>query len=425
MITASEWAAYNAAVSRISDGAASSVKGLVLGWCRAHPDATVGEAREAAKLIMEGQVQGYDELASAFAAEWYDRQAEAGGIGLQNAVTCAVYSPAKSDDVARYQVRKLMNEGAGAFAKACGEYARNDALRALNETIIANAGRDRKKGVRFARVPGGGETCTFCLMLAGRGAVYHSRKSAGEFRHFHRHCDCKVVPGFENDPDAELVEGVRPKELRDQWRRFEQIESYELPTQQESALKAACTARRVSLARNPAELADLFEEASRSAWVDFAKQKTEENYRTTVGRFVRLLGQEFDARWECGTTVNEAGTTIYAKPNGDELWVASKISALENYLRFLPSDQAIVPDVETTSGFAEIKCPSSANKVSKRLRHAAAQLASQGYGEKKTYLGLHRMNDVERARGVAADVQASGIVENVWVVMPDGQILRP
>ena len=54
-------------------------------------------------------------------------------------------------------------------------------------------------------------------MLASRGAVYHTRKTAGEFRHFHRRCDCKVVPGFEVDPDAELVEGVRPEELRDQW----------------------------------------------------------------------------------------------------------------------------------------------------------------------------------------------------------------
>ncbi|WP_419060046.1 hypothetical protein [Ellagibacter isourolithinifaciens] len=60
-------------------------------------------------------------------------------------------------------------------------------------------GRDRDKGVTFARVPTGTETCTFCLMLASRGAVYHSRKTAGEFKHFHRNCDCKVVPSFEVD----------------------------------------------------------------------------------------------------------------------------------------------------------------------------------------------------------------------------------
>ncbi|MDO4854421.1 MAG: hypothetical protein Q4A43_03285 [Coriobacteriia bacterium] len=107
------------------------------------------------------------------------------------------------------------------FAKACGEYARNDVLRALNETIMANAKRDRSKGVRFARVTTGRETCTFCLMLASRGAVYHSRQSAGEFRHFHRHCDCKVVPGFEDDPMAELVQGHDPKDELRRWQRVE------------------------------------------------------------------------------------------------------------------------------------------------------------------------------------------------------------
>ncbi len=59
---------------------------------------------------------------------------------------------------------------------------------------------------------------------ASRGAVYHSRKTASELRHFHRRCDCKVVPGFEDDPDTELVEGVRPKELREPWREFKDID---------------------------------------------------------------------------------------------------------------------------------------------------------------------------------------------------------
>ena len=82
--------------------------------------------------------------------------------------------------MARYQAKKLAKEGDAAFARACGEFARNDAFRSLNETIIANVGRDRDRGAAFARVPAGTETFTFCLMLASRGAVYHSRKTAGE-----------------------------------------------------------------------------------------------------------------------------------------------------------------------------------------------------------------------------------------------------
>lgn len=159
------------AASKIGDGAASAVEQRVLRWCRSHEGASVAEKREAAKLIMDGRVQGYDDVAA--------------------------------------------------------EFARNDAFRSLNETIIANVGRDRDKGARFARVPTGTETCTFCLMLASRGAVYHTRKTAGEWRHFHRGCDCKVVPSFEGDPDAELVQGVKPRELYERYKQFKEIDSEE------------------------------------------------------------------------------------------------------------------------------------------------------------------------------------------------------
>lgn len=166
---------------KIGDGAASAVEQRVLGWCRSHEGASVAEKREAAKLIMEGFVQAYDDKAAGFASQWYDYRAEQGGARLRQAVTMTVYEPESVDEVARYQAKKLAKEGDAAFARACGEFARNDALRSLNETIIANVGRDRGKGAAFARVPTGTETCAFCLMLASRGAVYHTRKTAGEF----------------------------------------------------------------------------------------------------------------------------------------------------------------------------------------------------------------------------------------------------
>lgn len=227
MISAEEFREYNRGAAEIGDGAASAVEQRVLGWCRAHKDATVAEKREAAKLIMEGFVQAYDDKAAEFASQWYDYRAEQGGARLRQAVTMTVYEPGSVDDVARYQAKKLAKEGDAAFARACGEFARNDAFRSLNETIIANVGRDRDKGAMFARVPTGTETCTFCLMLASRGAVYHTRKTAGEWRHFHRGCDCKVVPSFEGDPDAELVQGVKPKELYERYRTLKQIDSME------------------------------------------------------------------------------------------------------------------------------------------------------------------------------------------------------
>lgn len=225
MITAKEWKAYNDGVAEISDKTEQEVIRRLLAWNAANPGATVAETREYAKTVMEALVRSGSSLASSFAAKWYDYRAEQEHVKLDQAITAAVYNPKKTDAVARYQAKKLVAGSFGEFAKACGEYARNDALRALNETIMANAKRDRSKGVRFARVPTGRETCTFCVMLAGRGAVYHTRESAGEFGHFHRHCDCKVVPGFEDDPMAELVEGHDPKDAYEAWRRVKQIDA--------------------------------------------------------------------------------------------------------------------------------------------------------------------------------------------------------
>ena len=224
MISSAEFAAYNRAVARIGDKAASDVEASVLAWCRANASASVAEKREAAKLIMDGYIQGYDDIAAEFAAEWYDHRAQKSGVALDQAITMTTYKPESVDDVARYQAKKLAKGGDAEFAKACGEYARNDAFRSLNETIIANVGRDKDRGARFARVPTGFETCTFCLMLASRGAVYHTRKSAGEWKHFHRGCDCKVVPSFEDDPYAEVVEGVKPRELQERYKVFKQID---------------------------------------------------------------------------------------------------------------------------------------------------------------------------------------------------------
>lgn len=120
----------------------------------------------------------------------------------------------QENDVARYQAKKLAKEGDAAFARACGEFARNDAFRSLNETIIANVGRDRDRGAMFARVPTGFETCAFCLMLASRGAVYHSRKTAGEWGRFHRGCDCKVVPSFEGDGTIKNLHVIHSRDNR-------------------------------------------------------------------------------------------------------------------------------------------------------------------------------------------------------------------
>lgn len=48
----------------------------VLGWCRSHKGASVAEKREAAKLIMEGFMQAYDDKAAEFTPQWYNHRAQ-------------------------------------------------------------------------------------------------------------------------------------------------------------------------------------------------------------------------------------------------------------------------------------------------------------------------------------------------------------
>lgn len=108
------------------------------------------------------------------------------------------------------------------FVDAAAGVMANSMKRSLNDTIMKNAKRDKEAGVRFARVPTGSETCAFCFMLATRGAVYHTRESAGEMGQYHPHCDCKVMPGFGGSSrHDELVEGWRPEEALERLKAIE------------------------------------------------------------------------------------------------------------------------------------------------------------------------------------------------------------
>ena len=84
--------------------------------------------------------------------------------------------------------------------------------RAAGTMMMENAARD-PLSPRFARVPSGGETCKFCLMLAGRGFVCHSKKTAGEFGHYHDNCDCRIVASW----DKNGVEGYDPTAYHNEW----------------------------------------------------------------------------------------------------------------------------------------------------------------------------------------------------------------
>ena len=224
MISATQWEAYNKAVAKITDEAKDATSKQLASWLAEH-DATVAEARAAAQRILAANAELYSQQAAALAAEWYDAQGKATGMKLDRAVTSVTVDRDSLSKTVRYQAQKLIDGDVGGFCDAVGEWAENEAKRALNATIMANAKRDRRKGVRFARVTSGRNTCAFCLMLAGRGAVYHTRQSAGELNRFHRHCSCKIVPCYSGNKYEVLVEGHDPKEAKRLWSKVAELDA--------------------------------------------------------------------------------------------------------------------------------------------------------------------------------------------------------
>ena len=89
-------------------------------------------------------------------------------------------------------------------------------------------------------------------MLASRGFVYKSDKSAGRFGHFHRNCDCRVAAST----DADGLEGYDPDRERELWQRFEEIDAGKGSKAEKEAAKRAALGEGSSI--NPKRPQDVF-----------------------------------------------------------------------------------------------------------------------------------------------------------------------
>jgi hypothetical protein len=164
------------------------------------------EALPAFKAAVVQEVQRHAQVSATLAVQQYRRERVAAGAGrgftpipadppviaqVSQAVDWAV-QPLWSADVL---TQPLTEAGSSAIADAKARLAAAAERQVLDtgrQTIVDNAQADRKaKG--WARVPEPG-ACSFCLMLATRGAVYRSEQSA-EFK-THDHCRCHVEPVF-------------------------------------------------------------------------------------------------------------------------------------------------------------------------------------------------------------------------------------
>lgn len=166
----------------------------------------IAALRNACTEVLQAVCGTYADLSAARAAEFYDEARKAQGVGGgYRAVADPLRDPAKTESSVRSLIQSVVDTGeTGVFGRALLSRVDLEVRRSANECVAGNARRDPAKP-RYARVPSGGETCGFCLMLASFGFNYRSMEAAS---HCHKHCDCRVVPSFGKgsvpgyDPDA-------------------------------------------------------------------------------------------------------------------------------------------------------------------------------------------------------------------------------
>lgn len=179
------------------------------------------ECREVIVQALMAIMPTYIDAAAQAGAGLYDAVREASAGEAMGATAMSGYEQDATEGAIKAFVQDIVDgKPVERFNRSVLDRVDYEMKRACNVSVAENAARDPLRP-RYARVPSGAETCSFCLMLASRGFVYTSREAAS---HAHAGCDCRVVPGF---PGME-VEGYDPDALLAEWRGRE---SFDIPEQ--------------------------------------------------------------------------------------------------------------------------------------------------------------------------------------------------
>lgn len=240
---------YSAELTKTSAKAGERMRQSVETFMRENPSATVAEVRDYSIAAADAIVAEYGNATAAAAARTFDEVMSAEGV--TSTPPAQLYDGPDVDAIDRgvhYQARLLTKDKREQFADEMSELVSYHVRAAANKTEIYNVeranqfwtGRRNAPKVRYARVPVGAETCTFCAMLASRGFSYWSAKSAGHADH--RGCDCLVVPGI---PNQTKVDGYDPETVERVWHAFDAIDKAEYKDEDGNELKGPARARIV------------------------------------------------------------------------------------------------------------------------------------------------------------------------------------
>lgn len=183
-------AEVKAGLNVIGDRAAGDL-GLVLG------SLDLNDALGTKAVLLEAfpdLVATYGPMAGAYGADLYDQaRAEAAVRGFYTARVADTPAIEQLNSNVGYGITPLFSKEPD-FALAARLLLASidrDVQQVARDTIAESATQDPVKA-RWARVPHGHDTCAFCMVQAGRGAVFGSSRTAS--KHYHTGCGCTAVP---------------------------------------------------------------------------------------------------------------------------------------------------------------------------------------------------------------------------------------
>lgn len=185
MVERADFERFRLANSALSESVQSTLEAFFYSLDLSKPE-LVREALLEFLLILTDQ---YGSVAASMAADWYDElRADSGASGRFRALAAPSVPAEAVETKVRYLAGHLWTPDPagmlGGLLVAADKYVKQPG----RNTMASNA---KREGVRWARVPTGKKTCSFCLILASRDAVYESKQSAGGDGHkFHGACDC-------------------------------------------------------------------------------------------------------------------------------------------------------------------------------------------------------------------------------------------
>ncbi|MFP7706350.1 hypothetical protein [Trueperella sp. LYQ141] len=205
--------------------------------------------RPALKQLIAGVLERYGLLSQQAAQEWFETL-----IGYP-AIVPAISQTKKSASVIAQSIGPLIEARNLRQASALG--ARWVGRRVdRNGRDVIHASVEHYKDVYWARVLSPGDNCDFCIILASRGPVYGSSKTAAataDGKRYHENCHCSAVPlkgRWVIDPSnprgtawvGDRVAGVDfdelyAKEYKPYWRKNDSIEH--VVKRRREALRAA------------------------------------------------------------------------------------------------------------------------------------------------------------------------------------------